>query len=266
MEKKNIHEICKIMSAIRKQKKKIYTNYYYSYNASDVLFDVMKLDETVVFCIQELEIYRVFYYSCNVKELTDALSKMPKGAILDIIQKEKILNADWLDLSGFEQYSVYGRFGGPCSSYEEEKAMFEKNRMDAFYNEDYGQYARQEDVSEIQELISENFDVKTDHLFSDEQMKQLIHDKSVYIEKEDGKIICIEIYRIEGKKVYYNLTCNKGTADISYSIEKKILLQSIRDYGVNYIYYWIAMSNTKALRRKAFLTPHLYNYIYQKIK
>lgn len=264
MNKKKINEIARIMSGIRKQKKKVYTNYYYSYNASDALFDVMEFNETVIFCIQEMDIYRVFYYSCNVEELSDALSKMPEGAILDIIEKEMISDVKWLEESGFEQYSVYGRFGGLLPGYEEQKAIFEKKRMDVFYNEDYGQYAQQEDLREIQKLIAENFDEKTDHFFTDEQMLQLIHDKLVCIEKEEGKIICIVIYRIEGKKIYYNFTYNKGTADISYSIEKKILLQSIRDHGVNYIYSWIAMSNKKALKRNSFQSPHLYNYIYQK--
>lgn len=38
MKKENINEILEVMNRIRKQKKKICTNYYYSYNASDVLF------------------------------------------------------------------------------------------------------------------------------------------------------------------------------------------------------------------------------------
>lgn len=264
MNKKNINEITRIMSGIRKSKKKVYTNYYYSYNASDVLFDVMEFDETIIFCIQELEIYRIFYYSCNTEELADALSKVPEGSILDIIEKEETPVNEWLDSTGFELYSVYGRFGGQLPGYEEQKALFEKNRMDMFYNENYGQYAQREDLREIQTLIMENFDIKTDHLFTDEQMLQLIQDKSVYIEKEEGKIICIIIYRIEGKKLYGNLTYNKGTADISYSIEKKILLQSIRDHQVNYRYYWISMSNKKALKRVESVPPHLYNFIYQK--
>lgn len=264
MKKKNINEITRIMSRIRKSKKKVFTNYYYSYNASDVLFDVIELDETVIFCIQELEIYRIFYYSSNTEELADALSKMPEGSILDIIEKEETPANQWLVSAGFELYSVYGRFGEPLLGYEEQKAIYEKNRMDVFYNENYGQYAQQEDLREIQKLIAKNFDIKTDHLFTDEQMLQLIQDKSVYIEKEEGKIICIIIYRVEGKKLYGNLTYNRGTADVSYSIEKKILLQSIRDYQVNYIYYWISLSNTKALKRVEAVSPHLYNFIYQK--
>ena len=264
MKKKNINEISEAMNRIRKQKKKVCTNYYYSYNASDVLFDVWEMDETVIFCIREMEIYRVFFYSCNMAELTDALSKMPEGAILDIIEKQDTSFKDWMDLTGFQLYSVYGRFGKQLPNYEEQKAIFEKLQMDKFYNENYGQYASQEDLSEIQKLIAENFDAKTDHLFTDEQMKRLIQDQSVYIEKEERNIICIVIYRIEGKKLYYNLTYNKGTADISYSIEKKIQLQAIHNYGVNYIYSWIDMSNKKALKRNSSPTPHLYNYIYQK--
>lgn len=264
MKKKNIKEIVRIMNEVRKKKKTVYSNYYYSYNASDVLFDVLKLKETIVFGIQELEIYRVFYYSCNVEELTEALSEMPKGAITDIIEKKEITDTIWLDSSGFKQISVYGRFGGPCASYKEQKAKFQKSKIDIFYDEAYGKCASEEDLGEIQKLIMNNFDFRTDHLFTDEQMLQLIRDNLVYVEKEEGNIICIVIYRIEGKKLYFNLTYNRGTADISYSIEKKILLQSIRDYGVNYTYGWIAMTNKKALKRSSFSYPHLFNYIYQK--
>lgn len=264
MEKRNIKDISQSMSRIRKQKKKIITNYYYTYNHSEVLFDVIEREETILFGIQEVDIYRVFYYSCNEKELEDGLREMPEGTILDIIAKEDTLEDEWLNQAGFKLYNVYGRFGMVLPGYEEQKERMAENRLDQYYNEGYGEYAKAEDVEEIQEKIRGAFDSKTDHLFSDEQMNRLIQDKSVYVQRENGRIFCIVIYRIEGKKLYYNLTFNEGTADVSYSIEKKILLQAIRDYGVNYSYSWIALTNKKALKRNGAPSDDVYNYIYEK--
>lgn len=264
MEKKHIKEISLKMTEIRKTKRKVMTNYYLTYNGADVLFDTFVTEETIVFCIQENNIYRVFYYSVDEKDLIENLKKLPKNSILDIVAQEGSLDVQWLEGAGFYLYSTYARFGQPLLDYENQKELMSKNRIDAFYNEEYGECATVDDVQELQRLISKGFDEKTDHLFSDEELEDLINNKNILVQRESGEIFCIFIYKIEGKKFYYNLSYNEGTADVLYSIEKKSLLNAIKEYGVSYAYSWMALTNKKALKRSAVPADHMRNYIFEK--
>lgn len=257
-------EVILCMQNIRRSRKNIYTNYYLSYNGTNVIFDILSGDETIIFCIWEKDIYRVFYYSCNLSELVSLLKHTPSGAIIDIIAKEENPDMDWIKDANYNLYNTYARFGQKLLTCQEEIERLAKHPLDAYYNENYGSYATEQDLQQLQFIIEKSFDKKTDHLFTDEQLLELIRKNWVLIEKEDGIIYCVVIFQIEGKKCYYNLTYNKGTADVLFSIEKKIRLNAIKEYDANYIYSWIALSNKKALNRCIVPRDGVYNYIFEK--
>lgn len=259
-----ITNISLIMRTIRKKKKKILTNYYMTYNQSDKIFDVIESEETVVFAIQEGVIYRIFYYSCDENDLIECLSQIDRACVLDIISKEEEMGYAWLEKANFEFYSKYIRFGSVLPTYEEQVLTMKNNRLDSFYNEEYGEYAQEEDVAEIQKLISAAFDAKTDHLFSDEELLNRIKKHQVLVDRDQGAIYCMLIFDITGKQFYYNLVYNEGTADVSYSMEKKALLYAIKEHGVNYAYSWIDIRNKKALKRNTAKPDGVYNYIFKR--
>lgn len=265
MGKKTIQEILARMREIRSQKKNVLTNYYFTYNNKpEILFDVIDGIDTVIFGVQEMYVYRVFYYSNNKKELLKLLCDIPEGAVLDVVTKEENLDTHWLEKADIFWYNTYGRFGSLLLPYEEQKRAYESNKLDMFYNEQYGEYAKETDVREIQKLLRKNFDTKTDYFFTDDELRKLIEEERVVVEREQGSIYFIFIFRIEGKKFYTNLLYNEGTADISYSVEKRLVLESLQRYGVKYIYFWAALDNKAALKRNGNPVADSYNYIFEK--
>ncbi|MCM1232283.1 MAG: hypothetical protein NC489_19335 [Ruminococcus flavefaciens] len=263
--KKEIGEILQQTHKINRQNRRIWTNYYHNYSSSSLLFDVIEGESTIVFGIQEGSIYRVFYYSYDNKELANCLKQTPNGAVIDIVTKEKDLNSGWLLSAGFLPYAVYGRFGHVLHTYEEELKQMTSQRMAPFYNENYGECATESDIKEIQDLIFDTFDEHADHLhFLSKELRSLIKKKWIWIQRDDGKICCIFIYNIQGKKIYYNLSINKSSADVLYSIQRKVLLNAITEFHVTYAYGWISLKNKSALKRNQYPSFDTYNHIFYK--
>lgn len=264
MEKMSIEEIIQIMNTIHRNKKKIYTNYYANCNNNSHVFDVFFQGETIVFGFHDYDIHRVFYYSSDKKELLSCLKQVPKGAILDIVTREAEFDIHWIEGTGFRLYSTYGRFERKLLGCEEEQERMSHDLLDSYYNEQYGEYAQIEDVEEIQKIIRNVFDEKADHLFSDDNLRELIRKNWVIVQRENHKIFCIYIFKIEGKKLYSNFSYNEGAADVLYSIERRVLLDAIKNYEVNYSYAWFSLANKQALKRSYMTFDHTFNYIYVK--
>ena len=224
-------------------------------------FQIVQTDQTIVFWYHDSNICRVFFYSVKESEIKDLLKKVPQGAVMDIISKHKDEEEQWKTLTGFSVLSVYGRFGRNIESAEQEQERFKKNPLDRFYREEYGCIAKKEQLYEIQHILQTHFDDAGDHLYSDEQMTELINNKRVWIQCEEGKITTIFVYKIEGKKFYSNTSFNDSTADVLYSIQKKVLLQAIEEYGIIYFYGWIRINNRQSLRKNHYPEFDAYDYV-----
>lgn len=258
----DIGEIRQIMNRISMSGQTILTNYYY--NDLSGRFEVIQRKSTVIFTVNDGEVFRAYYYSSNQKELTECLKTLPLGTIIDIISKEKNVDMEWLNEAGFFPYATYGRFGRTLHTEREERERMSTNPLDRFFSDKYGEYAKKSDVAELQKIIYDTFDANSDHLLSDREMLELIEKKWVIIQRDRNQICCVFIYRIEGKKIYYNLSINKSTADVLYSIQKKALLSAISKWGVRYVYGWISLNNKQALKRNQYPMFEIYDYILQK--
>lgn len=262
----SIKKVIQTMRDIHKSSVNILSNYYNSYSADseEIEFDCLIGSSTIVFCIREISVYRVFFYSGDEQELTSCLKEVPSGSILDIVDKTRASVYNYVLAAGFYLYTTYIRFGHSLPSYEKQLEIMKTNLLDQFYDEEYGKPANTSDIPEIQKLIQKHFDPKTDHLFTDSKMKELIREGSVFVERDEESIYCVLIARTIGKKIYMNLIVNEGSADVSYSMEKKAVLNAIANKGVNYEYAWIDERNKKALKRCLVQEDNLYNHIYER--
>lgn len=241
--------------------KRVKTNFYGQMELRNQEFQTVQTDQTIVFWYHDSNICRVFFYSVQESEIKDLLKKVPQGAVMDIISKHKDEEEQWKALTGFSVLSVYGRFGRNIESAEQEQERFKKNPLDRFYREEYGCLAKKEQLYEIQHILRTHFDDAGDHLYSDEQMTELINNKRVWIQCEEDKITTIFVYKIEGKKFYSNTSFNDSTADVLYSIQKKVLLQAIEEYGIIYFYGWIRINNRQSLRKNHYPEFDAYDYV-----
>ncbi len=266
MQTLGVSEIREKMRLIHSECRTPLSNFYNNIpHVETISFDCILESHTIVFCMEDVGIYRAYYYSSDPIELGKTLSKLPAGTIIDIVDRDRVPDYPWISGTGFELYTTYIRFGRTLTSYEEVVKQMADNPVDVFYDETYGQYPTMEDIPEIRTLIDNGFDPKTDHLFSNEQLKELIEEGAVTVERDSDGIYCVFISRIFGKKYYANLIVNQGSADVSYSLEKKALLKAIKEHGVNYMYAWIDERNKKALKRAAgFPEDNLFNHIYEK--
>ncbi len=262
--KMEIRDILVRSKKIRVPGKKMISNYYMNYSDKDkLLFDIYETEKTVLFGFKEGNIYRVFFYTVEPSDLIFLLKQNIQGEeVIEIVSKESLDSYRWIENTGFRWYKTFERYGTTLQSYEETKRNYEKSRMNNFYNENYGQFATMEDIPDIQCCIKNQFDERADHFFCDKDLADLISNKNIYVEKENGHIYCICIFRIEGKKIYFNLSYNMGTADVLYSIERKILLNAICEHKVTYSYCWMDQENVKAQKRRGAPSEHIYNYIF----
>lgn len=260
MEKMKLYDILSIFTTIKKEGKKIISNYYNNYQDREMLFDVYRGNHSIIFCVQDVKLYRVFFCSNAAEELSGLLSVLPLGSVADFItrKEEEFL---WLLNSGFKQYAVFRRFGKEedGSSYSNEpewcKSLPERYRFD---------YAERKDAQSIYTLLYQVFDPKTNHLCTLDDLVNMIDKKWVLFYKEESEIISLLIYQVMGRKFYVNIIYNAGTADISYKIEQRALNDAKEQFDINYRYAWIDLKNKRALKRCGLKPENMYNYIFEK--
>lgn len=262
-----IQEIMQFISALRKSKKKVITNYYLTLQKSEEDFECWTAENSIVFCAQENKVYRCFFATTDADELNILLEKVPAGTVMDIISKEKpesfLQETPWWTASGFEHYSTLARHVDPDLLAAREMTKREKF-LEQFYQEDFGEFATSEDADEIYELLYEIFDYRVSRLPSMEELLEQISKNWVLLYREDAEIIAFLMYQIEGKKYYGYQVYNKGTADITYNLERRAIQYAIEHYGVKSSYGWVEVNNFAANRKADSGIDGTYDYIFLK--
>lgn len=81
-----------------------------------------------------------------------------------------------------------------------------------------------------------------------EDWRRTIENKECVIVRENGKIVTLYKWRIEGKKLYGNISVNLGAANLLYDLERSVF-DEYWEKGIRTMYAWINCSNNKALKR-----------------
>lgn len=256
-----LKEIMRHISQIKKNKKAYYSNYYLGYSFEQE-FDVIKGDETIIFTAWDNSFKRVFYFSSNLDELGKLLSEVKDIAVLDIVGKSEEPVDSVLKIAGFDRYAVFCKkqidleVGG--------RTKKDEGIYNQFYNPDLLEYVDEDDIDEMMALLNRVFDCKTYHIPTEEQLLEIIRDRKAVCHRIDGKIVAFYIYAIEGKKLYSNFSYNSVSADVLYSLERRIRELTYEKDGVRQAYAWFDMENQRALRRVVLLDTGLRDYIYVK--
>ncbi len=263
-------KIKQINDELRKIKNKERTgesNYYFNLSDPDETYETVIADHTIVWLRQRVKRKDLYYYTADTDELRDILKDMPSDCVINIITKDLDHDISVFEEAGFCLYETYERYGERIYDINQQMEIMKENKMDRLYNEKFGTLASRSDRPEIQRILYESFDPVDDDLLTDKELDDYIDDGCVLVERDNkGQIYCIYIYHIQGKKLYGHILFNKGMGNVSYSIEKKVILDSIAKYGVNYKYYWIRRSNKSAKKRMNLTSEGVYNLILSKEK
>lgn len=267
-----IDDILRRCTEIKRERRPVYSNYYNKYTGRDVEFDVIEGEGTIVFGIQEEFIYRIYFCSNNLVALKDCLEKVPKNSVTDWVCKGEIGEiGDIIEESKWKRYAEYIRNTVPVK--KKMKKTRKKTRLELLLEEKYdpecAEPAEESDIPAIRKLMIDTFDPVNSEILTEEELRKLIQQKTVWIYKVEGKICTLYIYRIEGKKRYGAMTYNCLSADYLYNVTRKANDISNKIHKPIAHYGWIDVNNKK-IKRTLEKTDSLQwdgvkNHIFQKL-
>ena len=261
-----IQDIMHYITYLRKNKKHLFTNYFLTYQDSDMDFPIWKGKETIIFLVCEEKIQRCFFASTDEDELCALLKHMPTETVMDYITKEKRKEFCWLD-TGFVLYRTLIRYTNlhltddPQTHKKSKRELF----LEQFYDETIGGFATINDAEELYKLLYSVFDFRVSRLPSMKELIKMIEKKWVLLYREQQEITAFLMYKIEGKKYYGYQIYNEGTADITYNLEQKAISYAKANYQVKSSYAWVETNNLGANERcEGSNFDGTYDYIFVK--
>ena len=160
-------KICQIKEKILTLKKtffKIETNFYPGIVDDEQEAGVFENEKALVFVVQEPNRKRAFFAFAEEDFLRDLLLRIPAGTIIEYIHKQKKNPLEHIFKDGdMEKYALYIR--STLCYCENPFTIPETGRrklLEQMYNPSCGEYAKEQDVTELYELTKETFDVLCD--------------------------------------------------------------------------------------------------------
>ncbi len=260
-----MHINCRdVMEEITKRKKKgvqALSNFFPNAAMDKMKFEIICGNSTVVFWGNDSMVARVYFYSCDKDELIQLLREVPPKSVLDYICKTGQVPRKEIESAGFHQVASYCKRQLMLNQMDKVPESKKEKMLFDMYNPDCGDYATIEDLIPLQKLILSIFDPKVDHLYSNDELREMIENKEIILYKTKDQISCFYVFKREGKRLYSAFSYNNATADILYSIERRER-DNARKIGMKVMYAWFNEENYKALRRTALEDTGIRDYIF----
>lgn len=251
----------------QKMSQKLYSNIYqfYGRETEEIQCDYRVANASLVFSYRDVKgVNRVFFASYDLCELSEELAHFPKESVLDYICKGENLLKQYI-CREFQEIATYTRKSTNLLTEGKEFKRSHSEILDQYYDETVGEYATEKDTEEIVEILDKVFDKDKDHIPSVNEVREYTRKNWVLIYRLSGKIRCLYIYQIQGKRFYSNFSYNSMSAIVLYCLEKRAHMDVIRNYNVIIKYSWINTKNVKSLERNILNFDDVYTYIYKKV-
>lgn len=268
MKKMKRTEIVDKIKRIRGNAEEFISNLIYS-KLEDDDYSVICTEDAIAILYEDRNRVNAFYAGKNPTILKELLIKLPSNVYIETFHPEEKddLNA-FLPACGFDTYEIFVRvtvtwINNPFEAPEEgrRKVLFD------MYDSNMGEFPEEGDAEELYKLCQEKFDPMVDDIFSLEEWKDIIAKKECMIVRENGRIVTLYKWRLEGKKLYINTAINDAPANYLYNLERKVY-KKYWDAGIRVTYAWFNVKNKKALNRgpkkNIKSMTKLYNSIYIK--
>jgi hypothetical protein len=216
----------KTIAEFRNEHKPTYNNYYGVSN--DTKCECFCSNGTLLLRVKEYDYYRLYILSNNRDALIAILKSLDKGVyVLNLPSKSPIDEWDKiLADADFKPYASYERY---------------YNTQIKGKKISIGEEAEENDTTSIYKLFTQNFDKKTDHIPSFEQIREMIINKQIYITRgEQNEVVGFIIFTLEGKKCYLNAWLELSGRGI-FLLYKFFNLMI--DRGLSYCYFWVNSKN-----------------------
>lgn len=263
-------DVLQEISGKKKEYDRIISNVVLGAMRQDLSYELLNQKEGLLIIAHEPYRKRGYFVAGDEKMLVQMLKNSPSDIVFEWIYRGENILDSVMNQAGIPLYASYIRRMCTWNENPYRNPLPGKGTLlKEMYDPDCGEYAVKEDAEELYELSRSVFDANCDDVFTVKEWKNLIDRREVLVYRVKKKILACYVWRLEGSKLYSNISINFASADILYSLERRIF-DEMWDSGIRVFYSWKNMKNKKAIRReeiwnKDFLkrTDFLYNAIYK---
>lgn len=205
----------------------------------------------ILFVVPETYRKRAFFSAADEESLIELLQMLPTGTMLEYLYRKENSLSDVLASAGMDEYAVYVRrnISYTENPYLQEGGNRYRTMLQQLYDPSHCEYPRKEDIPELIEASENAFDPLCDEIFSARQWEEAINKNEVLVCRENNHILSYYVFRLEGKKLYSNLTWNDGSANLLYNMERRVF-EEMWEKGIRHFYYWQNAKNEKMYKRR----------------
>lgn len=234
------------ISVVKKNAVQYITNFYFTGFKLKELIDNHKLyminkENHISFLRENDGFYDLYFCSSNEgfleKSLAEDLNNLTLPIVVDLIGEEKTIKKleEIFIKHDFNYYTTFIRLSKM------------NNNTNILYTTDDILFAKQEDASEIYNMISVNFDKYCHHLPSLEEIKEAINKDNILIKKEKNRIIAFSIFG----KIGFSSTRRYGFVDENFRGQKLYAKLSKKYFdeckNVKRFMVWVETSNSRII-------------------
>lgn len=243
---KSEKEVYYNISVIKREADQYITNFYFTGSKiKDLIYNhklyIIDNINNIFFLRKNDGFYNLYFCSSNKsflkKSLAEGLKNIKFPIVIDLIGKEKIIKElkEIFIKNNFDYYTTFIRM----SKINDNNNILRTTNNILF--------AKLEDSSEIYNIISSNFNKYSEHLPSQEEIKNAINKYSILIIKEENKIVALLFF----DKIGYSSTLRYWYVDKNF-LGLKLGAKLIKTYfyeckKIKRLMLWVEISNIKAI-------------------
>lgn len=252
--------IVKQISAIKKNVRSPinYSNFYFHQFTGDAEIAIHD-DCSVVFILADRDIYRLYFFSKDLNKLERIFKAIDiRPTVIDYICSDLPQGLENVFLrSGFMRYGkMIHMSNNKLAQYEQDEAI---------------EYANETDENEVNDKLVLWLDKYTGHFPDRNELILLINNKQVLVEKKDGRIIGLFIYKIQGTKGnLFQWGFSKDSGDYNPDLALRLynnVLYLLHEKGAKKVDLWVNEKNITVIKIhtfNGFCQDNLFDYIYLK--
>ena len=234
-------------SRIKSEYKTVLTNYTMSSKDEKECEKIFKGERYYATLYRDIDKYVFEFVVADYESLDILLKELPTNTVINILYREYCEFDDFFRGKGLTMYSTYQRttISYHSNPYLVPETSKRRQLLPQMYDATCGEYPSIDDAEELDALCRKVFDPLCDDMFTIEEWKQKIRDKEVMVYRSPEGITAYYLWRIEGKKLYSNMSVNIGAANTLYNIERRIF-EEAWEKGIRVFYGWGRLTNIKA--------------------
>ena len=236
------------MTRIKREKGEVITNFTLSSVDEEACEQVYSTDTCYATLYWDIDKYVLNFVVASLEDLHNLVQSIPDNTTIPIVYKEECeLNSFFMPMD----LTLHATYQRTTVRYKSNPYLFpeiSKRRqiLPKMYDPHCGEFPLEEDAEELDRLCRKVFDPICDDMFTIEQWKQMIRDKNILVYKDDEEeITAVYVWRLEGKKLYSNMSVNTGAANTLYNMERRVFEKMWND-GIRVFYGWGNLDNVDA--------------------